>query len=196
MRILLLTLGLSGILAATPATAGLVAQATLTSAPDVDGTDFDYTIVLKNTTASDNTIGTFWFAWVPGEDFMLNMPISTTNPSGWVAALTHAPNIATNGWAIQWKASSSASYIQVGSSLTFAFKSAETPDQIAGLSPYWDNPPETRSFVYNQAPFSAVSEQFDVTVATPEPTTILSAALGAVGFGLIVYRRKHAQTKN
>ncbi len=192
MRILLLTLGLIGIISVSPATAGIVAQGTLYTTPDIDGINFDHTIVLTNTAASTTTIGTFWFAWIPGEDFMLNQPISATSPTGWVAAFTHVPNIATNGWAIQWKASSSASYMQVGSSLTFSFKSAETDVQLAGPSPYWNHPQETVSFVYNQAPFSAVSEQFTVNVSTPEPATIVPAALGLVGCAVGVYRRKRS----
>lgn len=197
MRCVLFSL-LVGLAVGTSAAAGLVPQANLYSKLDADGINYDYDIVLTNTLAttatagvtSSTTIGTFWFAWIPGQDYLQFKPISTTSPAGWVALLTHVPNVATNGWAIQWKATSSASYIAVGSSLTFSFVSAETPASIAGPTPYFNHPLETVSFVYNQAPFSAVAQQFTVDIASPEPTTVLPAVLGALGLGVRNYRNR------
>ena len=96
------------------------ASATISSVPD--GPDFNYTLTLNNASTSNSGIGTFWYAWVPGEDFMATSPISVTPPAGWTNNITNAGP--TDGYAIQFLASSTASAVQPGSSLTFSFVSA------------------------------------------------------------------------
>jgi hypothetical protein len=68
-------LGLVYALATTPAsTAGTInGSATISATPN--GPNFDYTINLTNTggPGGDN-IETFWFGWVPGEDFLPTSP--------------------------------------------------------------------------------------------------------------------------
>ena len=54
------------------------------------GADFNYTINLSNASSSNSGIGTFWYAWVPGEDFLATSPISVSPPAGWTDTITHA----------------------------------------------------------------------------------------------------------
>ncbi len=65
------------------ASAGTIdASGVITAKPD--GNDFDYTITLTNIggTGSDS-IATFWFAWVPGADFLPTNPLGVSQPFGW-----------------------------------------------------------------------------------------------------------------
>ncbi len=97
------------------------ASATISSV--ADGPDFKYTLTLNNAITSNSGIGTFWYAWVPGEDFLATSPISVTPPTGWTDNITHG--VSTDGYAIQFLASSPAYDVQPGSSLTFSFVSAD-----------------------------------------------------------------------
>ena len=176
--------------AARPASAGLIVASGVHSAVlDADGINYDFTILLTNSLTSADPIGTFWFSWVPGKDFMVNNPISITSPSGWTGIVTHIPNVPTNGYAIQWVASSPANYLAIGNSLTFAFKSAETPALLGGNSPLFPDTPEGLSFVYNARPFSADSLQFVVTQAPPVPEPATAAIMFTGGLLLLGYRR-------
>jgi PEP-CTERM motif len=176
-----------------PASAGIIqATGTWSAVLDADHVNFDYTIKLTNTSASTDVVGTFWFSWVPGADFMVNNPISETTPAGWVANITHVPNIPTNGFAIQWVANAG-SEIPIGSSLTFGFKSAETPTQLAGISPITLNGssfPEGVSVLYNGKPFSADSQTI-VVAAVPEPSTL--ALMLVAGLAVVGYKRRKSE---
>ena len=148
----------------------IVASASWTDVKDADGVNHDYTITLHNSAASTDVIGTFWFSWVPGADFMANSPISENTPAGWVATVTHVPNIPTNGFAIQWVANTG-SELTIGDSLTFGFKSAETPAELAGTPPLillnGQTFAEGVTVVYNGAPFSADSLTIVATQGRP-----------------------------
>jgi hypothetical protein len=172
---------------AAPVSADIIPIGTISSV--ADGANFDYTITLTNSAASTNVIGTFWFAWIPGDDFLPTNPIAGgfTTPAGWTLTVTHFPNVPTNGYALQWVASSTLSDIAIGSSLTFGFKSADTPEQIAGNSPFFPTIPVLTSFVYHGAPFSDAGVRFLVR-GVPEPGSLSLCALG--GIGLILARRR------
>lgn len=175
----------------TTATASAAIIPTATIAAKADGANFDYTIELTNSGASTDVIGTFWYAWVPGEDFLPTAPIAGTirSPSGWDVAVTHFPDIPTNGFALQWVASSTAAALAPGDSLTFGFSSADTPAQVFGISPFYPGTPVGTSFVYHAGPFSDPGVEFQVT-AVPEPSS-LALALGGLGaLGLAVARRR------
>jgi hypothetical protein len=77
------------------------ASATI-SVTQIDPTDWKYSITLTDTSATP--IGTFWFAWVPGKDFLDTSPNTITNPAGWTNMITHFGS--SDGYAIQWKTSS------------------------------------------------------------------------------------------
>jgi MYXO-CTERM domain-containing protein len=178
-------------LAAGPApAANITADATLTW--QADGPNFDYTITLNNSAASDASIGTFWYAWVPGKDFLATSPISTTSPTGWTALLTHVPNVPTNGVAIQWTtgAADSPNNVAIGGSKVFKFTSADTPAEIAGESVFYPGTPVGLSFVYPGAPFSDAGHSF-VVQSVPEPSSAVLGALGLVSaLGLAAGRRR------
>jgi hypothetical protein len=156
---------------ATAALAGPIdASAVLTSKPD--GSNFDYSITLTNSSASTSPIGTFWFAWLPGEDFLPTNPFNITAPTGWTEQVTHTgPG---DGFAIQFIAGTGA-LLAPGSTLSdFGFTSADTPTQLAGNSPFYPGTPATTSFVYAGAPFVQPQEQFVVTVSSvPEPSSLV-----------------------
>jgi hypothetical protein len=169
---------------AVPVMAGpLDVSATLSATPD--GSDFDYTIVLKNASSSTDSLETFWFGWVPGKDFLPTSPISVTPPTGWADRVTHGG--ATDGFAIQFVTSTDP--LAPGQSLDFMFKSADTPAQIAGNSPFYPTIPAETSFVFQGAPFRGDSAEFRVR-STPEPSTLALAGVAALGVIGYAWRRK------
>jgi hypothetical protein len=147
--------------------APLVASATATVRPD--GSDFDYSIALTNTSSSTVGLGTFWFAWVPGQDFLPSNPISETSPNGWaVNLISHEGS--SDGFAIQWVSTSPASDLGPGKSLVFGFKSPDPPAALSGTSQFFQGTPIGTSFVYQGGPFVGASDQFLVTVPTAAPS--------------------------
>jgi hypothetical protein len=184
---LLLGIVLSTGLMAMPASAGYVVSANLTSTPD--GANFDYKIVLTNATTSTLPLGTFWFSWVPGEDFMSVSPTNIVNPTGWNDLITNGGP--SDGFAIQWVASSSSFAIAPGASLTFAFTSSETLAQIEGSSPSHPSSLETTAFVYTGAPLADPGAELNVVgpAAVPEPSSLALCGIAGV-VGLVVARAR------
>jgi hypothetical protein len=84
-RALMATINASGVISSTAA-----------------GPNFNYTITLANASSSNAGIGTFWYAWVPGEDFLATSPISVSPPPGWSDNITNMG--AGDGFAIQFLA--------------------------------------------------------------------------------------------
>jgi PEP-CTERM motif len=169
-----------------PAPSGHAAEsatATISNTP-AGGGDFNYTLTLNNT--GTTTIGTFWFSWVPGQDYMNSAPISTSPPAGWAANITHGGS--TDGYAIQWLASTATSDLAAGSSLTFSFESAVTPTEIAGDSPFSAHPPEGTAFIYSGVPFSDGGVEL-VVESVPEPSALGLLVVGALGISLMGWRR-------
>ena len=144
------------------------AQISLTSTTGTAGSPvFHYDIKLTDTGTTN--IGTFWFGWVPGEDFLPSLPSAVSNPTGWGNALTGSHN-SSDGTAIQWVASSNA--ITPGNSLSgFDFTSTDSPTVLAGMSPSHPGEPTTTAFVYSGGPFSDGGFQL---VATPPVTAAAS----------------------
>jgi uncharacterized protein YjdB len=145
-RRLLATINPSGVISSTP-----------------DGSNFDYTIDLSNASTSTASIGTFWYAWIPGQDYLATNPISVTPPTGWIDNITEMG--AGDGYAIQYISNSSTSNVQPGSSLNFGFTSADTPASVNGNSIYYPNTPVGTSYVYPQGPFSDAGHIFVVKAA-------------------------------
>ena len=182
-RYLLLLGGL--ICAASPVlfASGIDATATYTDSLVSPGV-FQYDLTLHNT--GTTTIGTFWFSWVPGDNFMPVSPTDITFPSGWQDVVTSGGP--SDGFAIQWTALTAGNDLASGGSLTgFDFDSTLTPAELAGFASGEPSIPITTATSYSGEPFSDAGVQFVATPATisstPEPTTTLSMVLG---FGLII----------
>jgi hypothetical protein len=65
-------------LAALPASASLIGTATITPS-QIDATHYYYDLILNDT--GTTTIGTFWFAWKPGQDYMPVQPTDILSPA-------------------------------------------------------------------------------------------------------------------
>ncbi len=164
-------------LATSPArAAGISASAVITA--KADGSDWDYAITLTNSSASTDPIGTFWFAWVPGKDFMPDMPTNAQAPAGWdVNAITHGA--APDGYAIRWEASPVTNALAPGSSLSgFSFTSPDSPTTLMGISAPYQIPILT-AVVYQGGPFQGATETFLVQFqSVPEPSTLVLGGIG------------------
>jgi hypothetical protein len=132
------------------------------------GPNFDYTIALSNSSSSDSGIGTFWFAWVPGKDFLATRPLSVTAPTGWTDIITGGG--ANDGFAIQFTTTNSVYYVQPGATMDFMFQSADTPQSVAGDSKFYPTTPVGTSTVYPTTEFSDSGHTFVVTPVSPPPS--------------------------
>jgi hypothetical protein len=183
-----LTFVASALLAASlaaSASASETASATIAAAPIAGG--FQYTLSLTNTSTDGSTIGTFWFSWIPGADYMEAKPTAITFPAGWSDNITGANN-ASDGNAIQYLAGTPAADLAQGGTDTFTFDSTEPLSQILGPSTVKDKEVETTYFVYSGAPFSDGGFKSTAT-AVPEPATL---ALLALSGPALLLRRKRA----
>jgi hypothetical protein len=152
------------------------------------GASNTYAVTVKDAADATEPIGTVWFAWVPGKDFLDTSPTSEISPTGWaVDTISHAGS--GDGYAIQWVASSSIYDIPVGGSLSgFSFSTADTPAQIAGDSVFYPTTPVLTAFAYDAGPFSDAGTEFVITPA-PEPTCLAAIALP---IALLLRRRRRA----
>ena len=151
------------------------------------GGGYNYTITLNNTAASTSPIGTFWYSWIPGEDFLPSSPTSVQPPTGWTDAITHFG--ALDGYAIEFTASTP--LLSPGSSLAFKFSSPDSPAAIAGNSPFYPTTPTPvgTSFLYGGiTPFSGASAEI-VVQSVPEPSSLGLLMAGALGLWLAGWRR-------
>jgi Ca2+-binding RTX toxin-like protein len=138
------------------------------------GSDWQYTITLDDT--GSTPIGTFWFAWVPGEDFLASSPSSVFNPSAWNNTITHGGS--GDGYAIQFAATSPSNDLQPGDSIGFSFVSSDSPSSIFGNSVFYPSTPVTTSFVYSGASFSDAGFEFQATELVTSPTVTVETAGG------------------
>jgi hypothetical protein len=151
------------------------ATATVT-ATQLGQDSYQYSVTLTDT--GTTPLGTLWFAWVPGQDFLDTSPTSVSSPSGWTDQITNFGT--TDGYAIQWHVvATGTGEVAAGASLSgFSFTSADTPAQVSGDSSFHPGTPVLTSFVYSGQPFSDAGYQLVATeaacfaagtrIATPE----------------------------
>ncbi len=155
LNILLASMG-----AASLASGAEKASATLTFS-QVNSNGYHYTLTFND--IGTTNLGTFWFSWVPGQDYMPTSPTNISTPSSWTATITNSGQ--GDGYAILFQASSASAAVTPGKSLTgFAFDSTTTPQQMAGPSAFFSNPPVLTSFAYTGMAFSDSGYEFVVTL--------------------------------
>jgi len=166
-----------------------IASATISST-QLDPTDWQYDLTLTDTGTTN--VGTFWFSWVPGEDFMGVAPTGVLSPTSWSDNITNGG--AADGFAIQWVATPGDGLTPGNSLVGFQFDSTLSPSEIEGDSPFHPGMPVLTSFVYIGAPLADPGFQFAVesvaAPAAPEPVNGVLAMLGA-GFLLLMRRRRN-----
>ena len=136
-----------------------------------EGSHFDYTMKLTNSSSSNAGIGTFWYAWVPGEDFLATSPISVSPPVGWTDTITHSGS----GRRLRHPVCCE----QLGIRRTarqldeFCVQSADTPASVNGNSVFYPGTPASTSTVYPAGPIQrrrpSIRRDPDAR-ATPTPT--------------------------
>jgi len=182
-----------GLLFASGTTVGIRAQSVMANAQissqAAGGGFYDYTVTLNNTSAS-TSIETFWFSWVPGEDFLPSSPTSVQAPTGWTYSIKGGPYYYYgysyyDGYSLEFTTPSTP--LAAGASLTFGFVSPDSPNAIAGDNPYFGYPIGT-SYVFSGGNASGTSEQFLVQTVVPEPSSLNFIAAGLTG--LLVGRRR------
>jgi hypothetical protein len=185
----LTTLAIVGLFTALAANAAEIGTATISSTQISPG-NFQYTLTLNDT--GTTKLGTFWFAWIPGDNFMPVGPTGIASPAGWRAIITTGGP--SNGSAIQWTAQTPADDLAAGSSLSgFSFDSTLTLAQLE--SPSAGNPadPVATAVVYSGTPFSDAGfrlvAQPAAAAATPEPSNFILSALGIGAFAVGLKRR-------
>ena len=161
-----------------------LAKETLTADKTAAG-DWQYSITLKDT--GTTTIGTFWFSWIPGADFMPVAPLSHPAPAGWTDSITNMGP--SDGFAIRYIASSPSSDLQPGQSKVFHFHSSATPKEVFGKSTFYPTQLVTTSFVYSGAPFSDAGYEFHsssnkVIPPAPAPAASTTELLGLNDHGM------------
>ena len=114
-------------------------------------------------------------------------PLSHPAPAGWTDMITNGGP--TDGFAIQYVASSASSYLQPGQSKLFHFRSSATPAQMFGKSTIFPPNPVTTSFVYIGQPFGDPGYQFHsssnkVIPVAPAPGASTTELLGLNDHGI------------
>jgi len=161
----------AGLLVLLPVAAnadGLSATATISSSPNSGG-GYHYELVLNNT--GTTTIGTFWFAWVPGFNFMQASPSNVQTPANWTFNLFNG-----GGTSIQYVTTNA--LLAAGGTLSgFSFDSPLTPAQMTSTTSSSQGNVVDTSFVYNAAPFSDTGEKIVPSVVTALPASPVVASV-------------------
>ncbi|MHB1767988.1 MAG: PEP-CTERM sorting domain-containing protein [Phycisphaerae bacterium] len=211
-----LALGISAA-ATAPAYGSETASATiaLASSQVVSGqTQYTYQLSLTNTSTDGSTVGTFWFAWIPGQSYMADNPIITSappspaSPTNWHVGLVVKvgvdviPGLDEKGSSIQWVAGPGSSFdstdaLAAGQTLSgFSFTTPDSPSSVFGDSVYFPGTPVLTSQVYHAAPFSDTFNGINgyqfITQVVPEPATFGLMAMGSAGLLLLGRKRKSA----
>jgi len=152
---------------------GILASGTITSS----GTGpYTYNLTFSDAAGATSSIGSIWYAWVPGSFYLPGTPTGASAPTGWSATVANG----SGGSSVQFVASTGYS-IAPGQSLSgFSYTATFTPAQLAAA------PNSGVSVAYAGGLFVNPNDTF--TVAVPEPSTLaLLATVAALG---LAARRK------
>ena len=171
---------------------GYIATAQISSQAVGDGT-YDYTILLYNSSSSTQSLGTFWFGWVPtgpyGYDLLPSSPSNIQAPYGWYWSVDNESYYYPDGYSIDF-------YNYYGSSLapgqtdTFAFNSPDSPDTLSQTSPYFGVPTLT-SYFFDDTGSDPGTQTLVTPAAVPEPSSLALLA-GGTAVGLLFLLRSRA----
>lgn len=148
---------------------------------------WNYSMSLTNT--GTTAIGSYWFAWIPGYDFLPSAPTSLSAPAGWTVT-TPQDGFIQPYWSIQWVNGSTP--LQPGQTLSgFNFTSPDSPTTVGGPSYLGAPYPVTLAYAYIGAPEFDPGTAFSapVTVVTPEPAS-LSMLVGVPAMMMLRRRRR------
>jgi hypothetical protein len=158
MRTAMLALAAS----AAPALAQLSGAGVLVSTAQPTG-DYYNTITITNT--GTTTVGTFWFAWIPEINFLPSAPTEVLSPPGWYGYVI--PDVTYDTYSIEWYSYYALYNIQPGQSLSgFAFRSADSPQTLQGISPDYPRYYCTDSYLYVGYPEGDPGYFLNVAVTT------------------------------
>jgi hypothetical protein len=166
-----------------PVLADEMASATLSSTELSPGL-WQYNLTLDDTGTTN--VGTLWFSWIPGEDFMPTDPSDVTGPASWTDTITGGGT--GDGYAIRWVAGTGVALTAGESIAGFSFESTTSPTTMAGTSPFHPEPVLT-SFIYSGAPFSDSGYQFQVQQVSGAPEPATGWLFLVCGSGLMAIRR-------
>jgi hypothetical protein len=157
--------------------AAINATATL-STQQLGPNSYEYSVTLNNT--GDTNIGTYWFSWIPGYDFLTPSPTQVSSPAGWTGGVQQ-DGFLTGYYALEWTTNTP---LAAGQSLSgFKFDTSESPSALMGTS-YFAGYPVATSYVYIGASEASPGQLFNTSITVPEPMTLAPVALAAVGFSL------------
>ncbi len=141
---------------------------------------YTYSLSFSDAANSTSPVGSVWYAWVPGVDYLPGVPTSASAPAGWTATIS--------GDSIQFTANSPANDITAGFSLSgFSYHAAFSPAQLAAAAN------SGLSYAYSGGLFSDAGYEFTVQPATvPEPSTLALLICGATGLCVVGRRRLRA----
>jgi hypothetical protein len=156
------------LIAAWPETARATVVVSAELRQTASGNPNTYSITLHNNSTAGETFSTFWFAWLPGQDYMGVPPTNVMAPAGWTPNITHGGG--ADGYAIMFNASPA---MAAGTTVSgFTFQSTSTLADLRGNSVFYPSRPVTTSQV-----FSTPNTTFIVSVADLFNGTIVGANL-------------------
>jgi hypothetical protein len=145
-------------------------------------TTWQYNLTLGDTASSTTNIGTLWYAWIPGQDYLTTKPASAniTSPAGWTLSAVTGGSTG-DGYGIRWVSTAAGDQITPGGSLSgFSFESSDPPSTVFGDSSFYPTTPTSTFFTYSgNAPFSGTAVE-SVGTAVPEPTSVALLAPAAL----------------